>query len=285
MKPVIIIALAFVFLFVPLTSFAEEYYYFDEILLVSPPVFCAMEFEDTQLPNAQSQLMEITKNAVLDWESKLVEATNNQEGWDFKLIIFSVEEQQELFFDSDCTVNIYFEREPIFDEDLGYAGYTEAYLFFSDIRIFYLEPVFEFKGKIIEVDGELWEELEITGFKNILDEDLHHIIRHEIGHSLGLDHPKFESKDFVKESFSVLNSPSIMLDDSDWDITVELRFEITDYDIRSVVNLYGEDGINEFDYLSLIDYAVVIVIFLIIAYLINRKFRKKDSKLIPLDDD
>jgi len=283
-KPVIIIAIAFVILF-PVNVFAEEYYYFDEILLLSPPVFCAMGFEDERLPTAQSQLMEITKNAVLDWKNKLIEATGEQEGWNFQYRQFSVEEQQNLFFDLDCIVNIYFEREPIFDEDLGYAGYTEAYLFLSDITIFYLEPIFEFKGKTIEVDGELWEELEITGFKNILDEDVHHIIRHEIGHSLGLDHPKFESKDFVKESFSVLNSPSIMLDDSDWDITVELRYEITDYDVRSVVNLHGEDGINEFDYLSLIDYAVVIIIFLIIAYLFNRKFRKKDSELISLDND
>ena len=283
MKPVIIIAIAFVLL-IPLSVFAEEYYYIPDHKLETPPIFCAMEFVDERLPTAQSQLMEITKNAVLDWKNKLIDATGEQIGWNFQYRQFSVEEQQELFFDVDCTVNVYFERQPVLEDDLGYAGYAESYLIFSDIYIFYLEPIYDYKGKIEIIDGEEWEVGEVIGFKNILAEDLHDLIRHEIGHSLGLDHPKFESKDFVKESFSVLISPSIMLDNSEWDITGELRFEITDYDIKSVINLYGEDGIDEINFMAYIDFVIIGIVLIIIIYFVNRKFRRKEPDLIPIDD-
>ena len=58
------------FLLVPLLfsgvtlGFAEEYYYIPDHLLENPPLFCAMEFEDTELPEAQGKLMEMAENAV-----------------------------------------------------------------------------------------------------------------------------------------------------------------------------------------------------------------------------
>jgi len=255
--------------------FAEEYYYIPDHKLETPPVFCAMEFKDAQIPTVQAQLMKITKNAILDWETKLAEATNNPEGWDFQFRIISIQEQQELFFDSDCDVNIYFERQPPAGE-FDYAGYADSYLTFSEIHIFYLEPIYEYSGKTVEINGELWEEAEITGFKNVLTYGLHDTIRHEIGHSLGLDHPRFESHQFVKESFTVLLSPSIMLDENEYEITGDINYKITDYDIRSVINLYGEDGINEINFIGNFGVVIVVIFLIILMIIINRKFRRKE---------
>ena len=119
--------------------FAEEYYYIPDYLLESAPLFCLMEFEDTQLPQAQVQLLEMANDAIEDWQTKLVQATNNPEGWEFHKVKFTVAEQQELFFDNDCSISIYFERQPP-PEDVDFSGYAESYLTFSDIVIFYLEP-------------------------------------------------------------------------------------------------------------------------------------------------
>ena len=236
-----------------------------------------MEFEDVMLPHAQEQLMEITENSIQDWKTKLVEATNNSSGWDFQFVRVSFEDQQNLFFEIDCDVRIYFERQPPKGQ-WDYAGYADSYLTFSEIRIFYLESIYEYKGKTIMINGEEWEEAEITGFKNTLTYGLYDTIRHEIGHSLGLDHPKFESHHFVKESSSVLISPSIMIDLTEWNVTEDLRMEITDYDIRSVINMYGEDGINEINFIENLGIVIVAIFLIIIMIIINRKFRRKESE-------
>jgi hypothetical protein len=255
--------------------YAEEYYYIPDHLLETPPLFCAMEFEDNQLPDAQWQLMNMAENAVLEWEEKIVEATNNPDGWDFRFRTISLQEQQKLFFDVDCTVNIYFERQPP-KGAWDHSGYAESYLTFSEIRVFYLEPIYKDSGKIIEIDGELWEKLEVKGFKNTLTYRLHDTIRHEIGHVLGLDHPRLESYQFVNESPNALLSPSIMIDENDYKITGDINYKITDYDVRSVINLYGEDGINEITFRSYGEFAIIGIVLIIIIYFVNRKFKKKD---------
>lgn len=282
MKLLIILIICIAVL-IPLQSFGEKYYYIPDHKLETPPIFCAMDFEDKQLPDANERLMEITKDAINDWKTRLVTTTSNPSGWDFQFRKIPIDEQQELFFDVDCTVNIYFERHPP-EEMIDYSGYADSYLTFSDIRIFYLEPVFEFKGKTEIINGEEWEVAEITGFKNQVDYYVPDTLRHEIGHSLGLDHPKFEEKHFVKTSPSLYKSPSIMVDPYDLNLDGDIDFEITDYDVRSVVNLYGEDGINEFNFLA--NFGMVIIVLFVIGMivLINRKFRKKDPDLIPLDD-
>ena len=135
------------------------------------------------------------------------------------------------------------------------------------------------REKTVTINGEEWEEAEITGFKNSLTDGLYDTIRHEIGHSLGLDHPKFELHIFVKDpSSSVLVSPSIMIDLTEWNITEDLRMEITDYDVRSIINLYGEDGINEINFMGNIGIIIVTIFVIILMITISRKFRRKESK-------
>lgn len=264
--------------------FAEEYYYIPDHLLEQPPLFCAMEFEDTQMPDAQLQLINMAENAVSDWETKLVEATNNPEGWDFEFVKLSIEKQQEFLFDKDCTVNIYFERHPP-EGEWEYSGYADSYLTFSDIVIFYLEPSYQYSGRTIEIDGEVWEEAEIIGFKNQLAQDIQSTLRHEIGHSLGLDHPKFKKSDFIKDQFgNGIHSPSIMIDPYEYNIPGEIKYEITVYDVNSVVNLYGKDGINEIHISAyFLDIIIIGFVLIILIYFLNKKFRKKNSDLTPLE--
>jgi len=266
--------------------YSEEYYYIPDHLLEQPPLFCAMEFEDPLLPDAQLHLLNMAEEAVLDWEEKLVDATNNSQGWNFRFSKFSIQEQDEAFFDSDCIVNIYFERQPP-EGEWEFSGYADSYLTFSDIVIYYLEPSYQYSGKTVKIDGEVWEEAEIIGFKNQLASDIPSTLRHEIGHSLGLDHPKFQKADFVKDKFGKgVVSPSIMIDPYEYNIPGEIQYQITEYDIRSVVNLYGEDGINEINFYGyLFDFIIIGIILAIIAFFARKKFRRKEPELVPLGTD
>jgi hypothetical protein len=274
LKPVFIIAMiavAMIGVMVP-SVFAEEYFYIPHHKLETPPIFCAMEFDDQILPSAQAQLMEITKNAVFDWKTKLIDTTGEQMGWNFQFQRMSIEQQQELFFDHECTVNIYFERQPPIGE-WDIAGYADSYGTLADIQIFYLEPIY---------NNNEWSSNKITGFKNTLTFDLHDTIRHEIGHALGLDHPNLPSYMFTKQNNS-LQSPSIMIDEWQYDFQSQINYKITDYDVRSVINLYGEDGINEINISTTIEFLVIGVILMVVIYFISRKFRSKNAELVPFD--
>jgi len=263
-----------------LPVFAEDYYYFEDQKLSVPPEFCIIEFSDPQLPGASEKLYQITQNAIKEWEDKLVSYTGEKQGWDFTTKIISEDEYYEIFSDDICDITIFYEREPTTEEELTTAGHTFALWGFADITIFYLEPVWEYTGQTQTINGELYEIADFSHFKNSIDPFNDETIKHEIGHALGLDHYPANPSE-IKEQNGVYTAPSIMtLSENDFLVD---RMEITDYDIRSVVNLYGEDGINEFDQWIFLDYLLYAIIILVILYFVKRKFGKKEFNLVPFD--
>ncbi len=259
--------------------FAEDYYYFQEQKLSTVPEFCIIEFEDPQLPGAPDTLYQITQNAIQEWEDKLVRYTGEKEGWDFTSKIISQEQYDDIFSEDICDVTIYFEREPTTHEELTTAGHTYAMWGFADITIFYLEPVWVFTGQTSSVNGDIYEIANISHFKNSLDPYNDETIKHEIGHALGLDHYPATTDEIIKQN-GIYLAPSIMTLSED-DFIID-RMEITDYDIRSLVNLYGEDGINELSFWWIIDYVILGVIILGIALFVKRKFAKKESRMVRI---
>ncbi len=262
-----------------LPVYAEEFYYLEEQKLSAPPEFCIIEFTDTQLPGANDRLYQITQDAIDEWKNKLVRFTGEKQGWDFTYKIISQQQYDEIFSANICDVTIYFEREPSTDVESTTAGHTYAMFGFADITIFYLEPVWIYNGQIEIINGVEYEVADIAHYKNSLDPFNDETIKHEIGHSLGLDHYPAKSSEITRQN-GVYLSPSIMtLSENSFLID---RMEITDYDIRSVVNLYGEDGINEWNGWQWLDYVFVIIVFLIVAYFAKKKLGKKESKIVKL---
>ncbi len=270
----IFLILGILSLIIPSPAFSEQFYYIENHKVIRNPVVCAFEFEDKELPIAEKQLLEETKNAVLEWNNKLTQFTGDEDSWKMEYKVFTKEKQHDFFAENDCDIKIYFVRDPLLVVEL-FSGYTEFYPFgVSEIVILYLQPIFSYEV----LNSETLQNAEPIGLENSIDLYVGETIRHELGHALGLDHLPKEATSYDYKNGIPVGS-SIMIEDYDglpWNIV----FEITEYDLRALVNLYGEAGFEDpfslwFSYI--IDYFILGGIVALIIFLVNRR-RKRSTR-------
>ena len=250
------------------TTFGEQYFY-TEHKFTRQPIFCGIEMYDPQLPEASKELLGETQMAISDWESKLMEHTNNTEAWKITYKTIPIDEQDNFF--NDCDVEIYYEREPENPEKkLKSSGET---IYFpgelAEIRIYYLDVVYyETKNEKKVYSSEP------VRYINELRQDIAKTIRHEIGHALGLDHVPVPWSELEIMTTSNLVSPSIMV--SEEGLPSEgIQYEITPYDIRAVVSLYGESGFPAPEYYVNLGYLIIGIPIAVLSFFVYRIWRKK----------
>jgi len=222
-------------------TFGEEYYYIEYHKLTEPPVFCAGEFKDPLLPEAETILIEKTEQAVSDWESRLIEHTGNKDGWDFQFR--TIPEDYKASDVSDCDIFFYYKRQSSKDLDEPH-GFSFNLLGFSGITIYYLENVYSGNIKEIEIKGEKILSPIVSHYENRVSPYIDLFIKHEIGHALGLDHPSMAEFSYITTPEGNPTISSIMFGNDPTIFEDGYVRVITDYDIRAVVNLYGEEGIK-----------------------------------------
>ena len=279
MKTVIILFL----LLVTATSGIQEtfaQYYYDEInhRLTQNPIVCTLEFSDPDLPQANQILVNEAQMAVKDWEKKLTDYTGNPQNWAFGFRVISVEAQQTALFDIDCDITIRFEREPPPEDGFEYSGYTNFYPYgISDITIFYLELAVVYEERLI--DGEPWTFRVPSHFVNSIDPYVGETLRHELGHSLGLGHipPDSEMSGWDYDSKGIPVGRSIMIDDFE-DFPPEGYFEITPYDVKAVIQWYGDDGFSDTN-IFLLESLAKLLAFGVIAALVVYVTRRRKNKI------
>ncbi len=221
--------------------------------LAHNPIMCAVEPQpDSNFPSIGNRMLTQTEYAVIDWYTKLntsVAPTTHHPIWKItldKIFLW----QQKTFDYSICDIVINYKEKPddpkLQTEIGGITQYDYEHKKAS-IEIYYLQV------NVNAVQNETRDANYIytttnwipyyTGYA-IGDAQLGMILRHEIGHALGLGH--FFSNDPAKLPQWIrgyVSLPSIMIPTV---IAIgNTHFDITPYDISEIKSKYGNNGFGE----------------------------------------
>ena len=157
MKPVIIIAIAIVLLFIPLSVFAEISYPTNSQRLKELPTYCIVEPSGLTASN-RGQYINLAVKGVSEWNTKLQGYESiNPAIWKINSKIISSSDST-----NNCSIVMYFQETV---QQLHTDGKTTTI------------GIFRGSSQSIEI-----------AFKNLNVGKIYNIIIHEIGHSLGLGH-------------------------------------------------------------------------------------------------
>ena len=232
---------------------SESYFYIPDYRLNKSPVFCAQEFSDVVFPDANKTMMSKTLESVQEWQDRLEQYTETSGVWNFD---YRTIPEKSSFEDFGCDATITFEKFPSVGKILVRGETALSQYGFSDVVIFYVDPT----------------------SKNKIDPNVDMVIRHEIGHVLGLGHPIFDGmydeRPFYKEG-DLLLSRSIMVTPEVYQfLPSEMIYTITDYDVRAVVNLYGGGISNAPLFFGYLNYVIIAIILFGIALFVNKKLKQ-----------
>lgn len=219
--------------------------------LAHSPTICAVEpIPDPNFPSIGNRMLTQTEYAVIDWSTKLNTAqgtpASHNAVWKIKLVKVFLW-QQKTFDYTNCDIIINYKGkpdDPKLQTEIGGITQYDREDHKATIEIYYLQV------DINAVQNETRDANYIYTTTNWIpyytgnslgDSQLGMIIRHEMGHALGLGH-------FLSDNPSDLSSwihgyvslPSIMIP-----VVIAIgnsHFDITPYDIYEIKMIYGNNG-------------------------------------------
>ena len=213
--------------------------------LAYDPTVCATEPEESEIDGIGESLVDQTRLSLLDWQTKLRETTRNKDHWTLSFIPVTFDQKKNFDY-TRCDIEVYFQREPQ-DEDQKFRvlGTTSLDELSSKpiVTIYYLQidPNLKYHEAI---EGNIiyyWHE----GMPRYLDtprndDQLASVIRHEIGHAIGLGHYMvYDPELYAMWEGATIAPPSIVIPLTP-DFTGHLG--ITPSDIEKIISIYGQNG-------------------------------------------
>ncbi len=239
MKPVIIIAIAFV-LFIPTTAFgAEGYFEYDYGKQIShQPTVCIFQPNDSKITEQRwNNWYSDSKEAIDSWRAVLESA--GVENWKIDIVEVPLEKLERLNH-STCDVTIDFVDKPyIVDGEyanaLGWAQVGNGI-----IKIVYSS--FDYCGKVYNDDYNIFVNSYCFTDDFERSKKMANTVKHEFGHIVGLGHYRGYDGDVAQKWYDSGNgAPSIMA----WIEPNEEWRGITQVDVEKVREIYGSSGFGK----------------------------------------
>lgn len=219
------------------------------IRLNHSPTFCALEPPtDSQIPTLSKELADDTWDSVMDWENKLNQGTGKYPLWTMTLMQIPLSQQKDYDY-TKCDIVINYLAKPN-TANTGFVatgmtipnldtGKTRIEIYYTMLEVGYkkLEWVrgdtiyYAYVPVPVYLDGSIETHAQLEG-----------IIRHEIGHSLGLGHYIVSSGELQNIVHGLMDMPSIMIDTTTtFGVT---HYDITPFDISEIKLIYGNNGFH-----------------------------------------
>ena len=240
----LVLALAAVFINISQASAQETYRDMDFKLSYDPTV-CATEPEESDIDGAGKTLLDQTRLSLLDWQTKLRETTHSKDLWTMNFIPVTLDQKKNFDY-TKCDIEVYFEREPQDEsQKFMFLGLTSLDKSTSKpiVTIYYLQidPNLQYHETIKDNIIYYWYEGEPRYLDYLRNEDqLSLVIKHEIGHALGLGHYMvYDTELYEMWEGGRTVPPSVMIP-----ISPEFtgRVGITTADMEKMIAIYGYDG-------------------------------------------
>ena len=239
MKPVIIIALAFVLL-VPVTAFASEGFFIHDFgrQMSHNPNVCIFQPDDSRVDEDRWDRWYFEARKGIDsWKTMLKQSSDGN--WDIDVFEVTLDKADLLNINS-CDITVEFVEKPYVEN--GY--YVNALGWWEDetdsIKIVYSS--FEFCGK------EYFAEFDIMVHSYCFSDNLErakqmgNTVQHEFGHALGLGHFRGYDNSFTQSWYDGgEGAPSIMA----WIEPNEDIRQVTKIDVEKIHELYSKAGFGK----------------------------------------
>ena len=215
-------------------AYAEITYSSTDHRVNGPPSYCYIEPSDPEVSDAQKiEWGNEVEKSVKEWMDKLQDSESvNKYLWEMKYL---GSDGRPL---TNCDYPIYF--YPWAEDFRDWFRTAGIFSFDRFIEIYFLGWTFCLDSDDESIQCFDWS-LILTGYEQ------GGTIKHEIGHSLGLDHYFTDSQDLQDRWYNLLVLPSVMISGIYNDADSK---QVSDIDVQKVREVYGSDGFYAFSRLG-----------------------------------